>query len=126
MSLQPQSRHVERICPSPNFNDRRAKADILLLHYTGMETAEAALDWLCRPEAQVSCHYFVFEDGQIVQLVRFLAGRDPCIRDRAAQTFDLAARQAAARTVALDCHEGNFRRSGLNLHDVVFRSTACQ
>lgn len=69
MTLQPQSRHVDRICPSPNFNVRGTAADILLLHYTGMETAEAALDWLCRPEAQVSCHYFVFEDGQTVQLV---------------------------------------------------------
>ncbi len=69
MTFSPQSRYVDRIAPSPNFNDRKASPDTLLLHYTGMETAESALDWLCRPEAEVSCHYFVFEDGQTVQLV---------------------------------------------------------
>ena len=42
---------------------------MVILHYTGMETADSALDWLCRVEAQVSCHYFVFEDGRIIQLV---------------------------------------------------------
>lgn len=42
---------------------------LLILHYTGMESAEAALDWLCGNESGVSCHYFVFEDGRIVQLV---------------------------------------------------------
>ncbi len=43
--------------------------DILLLHYTGMESAEGALKWLCTEESGVSCHYFVFEDGRVVQLV---------------------------------------------------------
>jgi len=43
--------------------------DILLLHYTGMESAEGALKWLCAEESGVSCHYFVFEDGEIVQLL---------------------------------------------------------
>src|SRR3712207_8430727 len=57
--------------PSPNHGDRRAgPIDILLLHYTGMPgTADAALDWLCDPRSQVSSHYFVFEDGRILQLV---------------------------------------------------------
>ena len=43
--------------------------DMLLLHYTGMSDAQGALDWLCDPSSKVSCHYFVFEDGRIVQLV---------------------------------------------------------
>jgi N-acetylmuramoyl-L-alanine amidase len=43
--------------------------DMLVLHYTGMETAEAALDWLTREEAKVSAHYFVDEDGRIAQIV---------------------------------------------------------
>jgi N-acetylmuramoyl-L-alanine amidase len=43
--------------------------DMLVLHYTGMERAEAALDWLCTAASRVSCHYFVFEDGRIVQMV---------------------------------------------------------
>ncbi|MDB5551472.1 MAG: N-acetylmuramoyl-L-alanine amidase family 2 [Rhizobium sp.] len=59
------------VIASPNHNERRdgRKPDLLLLHYTGMETAEGALDWLTREESQVSSHYFVFEDGRIVQLV---------------------------------------------------------
>jgi N-acetylmuramoyl-L-alanine amidase len=43
---------------------------MLLLHYTGMESAEAALDWLTREESKVSCHYLVDEDGRITQMVR--------------------------------------------------------
>lgn len=59
------------VVTSPNFNARReARApDMLVLHYTGMPTAEGALDWLAREESQVSSHYFVFEDGRVVQLV---------------------------------------------------------
>ncbi|MBB5573387.1 MULTISPECIES: N-acetylmuramoyl-L-alanine amidase [Rhizobium] len=57
--------------PSPNHGERRdgRKPDMILLHYTGMGTAEGALDWLCRDESQVSSHYFVFEDGRVMQLV---------------------------------------------------------
>ncbi len=60
-----------RCVPSPNHGERAGgrKPDMILLHYTGMETADAALDWLCRDESQVSCHYFVHEDGRIDQLV---------------------------------------------------------
>lgn len=57
--------------PSPNFGERRGDApvDILLLHYTGMETAKSAEDWLCSERSGVSCHYFVDEDGRVVQMV---------------------------------------------------------
>jgi N-acetylmuramoyl-L-alanine amidase len=57
--------------PSPNHGERAGgrRPDMLLLHYTGMGTAQGALDWLCREESQVSSHYFVFEDGRVVQLV---------------------------------------------------------
>lgn len=55
--------------PSPNFNDRRLPLSILVLHYTGMETGEAAIERLCDPDAQVSAHYVVEEGGRIVQLV---------------------------------------------------------
>jgi N-acetylmuramoyl-L-alanine amidase len=55
--------------PSPNFDDRRAPIDILLLHYTGMPTEEGALEWLASQQSRVSSHYFVFSDGRIVQLV---------------------------------------------------------
>jgi N-acetylmuramoyl-L-alanine amidase len=56
--------------PSPNFGPRLAgPTDILLLHYTGMDSPERALKWLRDPESGVSAHYFVFEDGRIAQLV---------------------------------------------------------
>lgn len=42
---------------------------MLILHYTGMVSAAAALDRLCDPAARVSAHYVVEEDGKIWQLV---------------------------------------------------------
>jgi hypothetical protein len=56
---------------SPNCGDRRnrRKPDMLILHYTGMATAQEALDWLCVEESQVSSHYFVDEAGLITQMV---------------------------------------------------------
>ena len=50
-----------RFVPSPNHGERAGglKPDMIILHYTGMPTAAAALDWLCREESQVSSHYFV-------------------------------------------------------------------
>ncbi len=55
--------------PSPNFNDRKHPVDMLVLHYTGMETGQAALDRMCNADAEVSAHYMVWEDGRIVQMV---------------------------------------------------------
>ena len=55
--------------PSPNFDARTAPPEILVLHYTGMPTGEAALARLCDPEARVSSHYLVEEDGRIFRLV---------------------------------------------------------
>ncbi len=65
------SRLVKQIAPSPNFGERKGvkSPDMIVLHYTGMKTAQGALDWLCAEESQVSCHYLVLEDGDIVQLV---------------------------------------------------------
>jgi len=55
--------------PSPNFDARRHPLDMLVLHYTGMETGQAALDRMRDPEAKVSAHYMIWEDGRIDQLV---------------------------------------------------------
>ncbi|PKR54925.1 N-acetylmuramoyl-L-alanine amidase [Thalassospira marina] len=57
--------------PSPNFGDRPADCaiDMLVLHYTGMPSGEAALARMCDPASQVSAHYMVEEDGCIYQLV---------------------------------------------------------
>ena len=42
---------------------------MLVLHYTGMETTEAALNRLCDPVSEVSAHYLVDENGRVFQLV---------------------------------------------------------
>lgn len=57
---------------SPNFGPRRgfSRADMIILHYTGMETGEGAEAWLCNPSSEVSSHYLVHEDGRVVQMVR--------------------------------------------------------
>jgi N-acetylmuramoyl-L-alanine amidase len=52
--------------PSPNHDSRNgAPVDILVLHYTGMQTAEEALSRLCDPAAKVSAHYTIDRDGTI-------------------------------------------------------------
>lgn len=55
--------------PSPNFNDRKLPITMIVLHYTGMQSAEAAIDRLCDPAAEVSSHYVVDEDGAVFRLV---------------------------------------------------------
>ncbi len=62
---------VPRERPSPNCGPRPAgvSVDMLVLHYTGMESAAAALDRLCDPAAQVSAHYLIDEDGSVCLLV---------------------------------------------------------
>ncbi|MFO1186285.1 MAG: N-acetylmuramoyl-L-alanine amidase [Alphaproteobacteria bacterium] len=57
--------------PSPNFGERRdgAPVDMLVLHYTGMPTAQAALARMMDPAAEVSAHYMVDETGDIYRLV---------------------------------------------------------
>ncbi|MEJ0028699.1 MAG: N-acetylmuramoyl-L-alanine amidase [Rhizomicrobium sp.] len=54
-------------CPSPNHDARPAGAsvDILVLHYTGMKTADEALARLCDPAAKVSAHYTIGRDGRV-------------------------------------------------------------
>lgn len=56
---------------SPNFDQRAPglSVDMLVIHYTGMETAEAALKRLCDPKAKVSAHYMIGEDGTVLALV---------------------------------------------------------
>ncbi len=76
-SPKPDSPFATKVYPSPNHGARKDKEgraysrapDSLVLHYTGMPDAAGALQQLCNPLAQVSAHYFVFEDGRIWQLV---------------------------------------------------------
>jgi N-acetylmuramoyl-L-alanine amidase len=55
--------------PSPNFEPRKSPPDMIVLHYTGMPTGEAALARLCDPASKVSSHYLVEEDGRVFRLV---------------------------------------------------------
>ncbi len=67
MSTTPE--FIER--PSPSFDARPGgrAPDMLLLHYTGMESTEAALARLTDPAEKVSAHYLIDEDGALYQLV---------------------------------------------------------
>lgn len=55
--------------PSPNFDARAQPVDMLILHYTGMPSGAAALARLRDPQARVSAHYLVEEDGRVFALV---------------------------------------------------------
>jgi N-acetylmuramoyl-L-alanine amidase len=55
--------------PSPNVDERDAIVEFLVLHYTGMPDAQSAIDLLRSPEAKVSSHYVVDEDGTVYCLV---------------------------------------------------------
>ena len=69
--LTPDSPVAAKVFPSPNHGERKGvpNADSIVLHYTGMPTGAEALAWLCNPVSDVSCHYFVWEDGHVLQLV---------------------------------------------------------
>lgn len=68
---RPDSQLVDALHPSLNFGPRKdgAKPDLLLLHYTGVASAAAAIAWLADPCSEVSCHYVVDVDGRITQMV---------------------------------------------------------
>ncbi len=62
--------------PSPNCDDRLPPdghtspvIDTIVLHYTGMKTADAALKRMCDPDAAVSAHFMIDEMGRVFQLV---------------------------------------------------------
>jgi N-acetylmuramoyl-L-alanine amidase len=67
----PDSFIVAEVAPSPNHDARKngRAPDMILLHYTGMPSGEAALQRLRAPDSKVSAHHVVFENGRIVQCV---------------------------------------------------------
>jgi N-acetylmuramoyl-L-alanine amidase len=56
-------------CPSPSFNDRKLPISMVVLHYTGMQDAGSAIARLTDAASEVSSHYLIAEDGQIMRLV---------------------------------------------------------
>ena len=71
MTAAPDTLLAMRFQASPNVEPRSEgrRPDMLILHYTGMDSAEAALDWLTREESKVSCHYLIDAHGVVTQLV---------------------------------------------------------
>lgn len=55
--------------PSPNFDERDQPVSMVVLHYTGMADAASAVERLRDPEARVSAHYLIDEDGKVLRLV---------------------------------------------------------
>ena len=72
MSFLPDSSVVSGVMPSPNFNARKEgrTPDMIVLHYTGMADARSAIARLCTSGTEVSAHYVVLENGDIVQCVK--------------------------------------------------------
>ncbi len=64
---------VHREVPSPNWNERKLPpgrgVSMAVIHYTGMRSADEALERMCDPAAEVSAHYMIDEDGTVTQLV---------------------------------------------------------
>lgn len=71
-SSGPDSHVVDDLVASPNIGTRRGttKPSLLILHYTGLETAKRSIDVLCDPICEVSCHYLIDVDGHVTQMVR--------------------------------------------------------
>jgi N-acetylmuramoyl-L-alanine amidase len=104
--------------PSPNFDARDAGIDILLLHYTGMQTAQAALDRLCDPAAEVSAHYTVDEDGVVYRHVA-----EEMRAWHAGASFWKGARDINARSIGIEIvnpgHEFGYRAFPLRQMEAV-------
>src|SRR5258706_9743339 len=96
--------------PSPNFDARpiATPADILLLHYTGMETGAAAVALLTDPDAKVSGHYTADEDGTI-----FAHVPEECRAWHAGASYWAGARAINARSIGIEIvnprHEVSYR-----------------
>ena len=57
--------------PSQNYGPRKQGGHprLIVLHYTAMDTTEAALQRLCDPQHEVSAHYLISPNGIIWQMV---------------------------------------------------------
>lgn len=106
--------HPIHSTPSPNFGQRIPETglpftiDMLVIHYTGMRSADAALDRLCDPSAEVSAHYVIREDGRIHALV------DEAMRAwHAGRSFWRGARDINSRSIGIELvnpgHDNGYR-----------------
>lgn len=70
-AFSPDTPLVAAVQVSPNHGKRKGVPgpDMIVLHYTGMNSAEAAAACLCDPATEVSSHYLIYEDGRVLQMV---------------------------------------------------------
>ena len=57
---------------SPNFNSKKRfpkKIKFIVFHYTGMKSESDALNRLIRIQSEVSCHYLIKNNGEIIKIV---------------------------------------------------------
>ena len=58
---------------SPNHDLKKRTANsiqIIVLHYTGMQSERESINRLCNPNSKVSCHYVINQKGKIFRLVQ--------------------------------------------------------
>lgn len=60
---------VHRELLSPNHGERTLPISMVVIHYTEMKPVETALARMCDPEASVSAHYCITEEGEVIRLV---------------------------------------------------------
>src|SRR5690606_2613372 len=60
---------VHREVLSPNWDERALPLNMVVLHYTEMKPVETALERMTDPEAKVSAHYLITEEGEVIRLV---------------------------------------------------------
>lgn len=60
---------IHRTVESPNWDERALPVSMVVLHYTGMRSAEDALERMCDPKAKVSAHYMIDTEGTVTNLV---------------------------------------------------------
>ena len=61
---------------SPNFNPKKRPSKqikFIIFHYTGMKSESDALRRLTDIQSEVSCHYFIKNNGEIINMgTRFI------------------------------------------------------
>lgn len=59
--------------PSPNHSGHISPT-LIVIHYTGDNSLQGALSWLCSRESGVSSHLVIAKDGTVYQLIPFNQG----------------------------------------------------
>ena len=57
---------------SPNFDLKPRKSNLIkfiIIHYTGMKSEKNAINRLTKIQSQVSTHYFIRKNGEIIRMV---------------------------------------------------------